>query len=395
MAALGYSTAKALIGFFDQHLDKQGLVDIVVYGDWNPSIRAGPIHGWGQGAQQPQMMSAHGSYIECLDRGVALATAAKDLQQAHLWKEQASRARASFLTVWWNKTLGCFGQTCACQTCQAVGVALNVSAGNLDIQAKAYAALVESVATWNTTFVSGIIGTRFIFEALVQAGHGDTALQLAGRDVDACAGDVTCTFSQQLAAGPGTLWEAWDHASVWQGGSLNHIMFGGGPGVFIYKAAGMTDASFQSDEVEVAFAIDGSVASAIGGANVWSDGVRGECMLRWRVTTAAALTRSASDDEAFFRTWAAGHCNAGPVLLVVAVQGPVPRAGMKSWEVSVPTAIFRVEANPGGNLIAATRPSADAAALVELVPPAAAAGRLQVRARQGTRHVFGICAAKV
>lgn len=398
MAALGYSTAKKLIAFFGQHLDKHGLVDIVVYGDWNPSIRAGPNKGWGKGAQQPQMMSAHGSYIECLDRGVALATAAKDLQQAHLWKEQGSKARASFLNVWWNKTLGCFGVTCACQTCQAVGVALNVSLGNHSIQTKAYAALVQSVATWNTTLVSGIIGTRFIFEALMHAGHGDTALQLAGRSVDACAGDVTCTFSQQLAAGPGTLWEAWDHASVWQGGSLNHIMFGGGPGVFIYKAAGVTDASYQSDEVEIAFAIDSSVAKAIGGANVWLDGTRGECTLRWRVATAAIVARSATDDGTFFTTWANENCENGGVLMLLEVQGPVPRAGMKSWEVSLPTDIFttvnKVDANPEVNFVAAEKPSADGTALVELVP-AGAAGVLKVRASSGTRHVFGVCPSKV
>lgn len=77
---------------------------------------------------------------------------------------------------------------------------------------------------------------RFIFESLVIGGHGDVALALAGRNTDACSGDATCTFSQQLARGPGTLWESYDHQEVYGGSSLNHIMFGGGPGLFIHHA---------------------------------------------------------------------------------------------------------------------------------------------------------------
>ena len=155
MVALGYNTTKRLIDFWQQHLDPTtGLVDIVVYGDWNPSVRGGPNHDWGEHANQPQMMSAHGTYIEGLLRGVDIANAANEPQAARAWADAAAKARRAFKNVWWNETAGCFAQTCACQTAQAVAVAFNTTTTQ-ENHAAAVAALVKSVALWNTTFIVG------------------------------------------------------------------------------------------------------------------------------------------------------------------------------------------------------------------------------------------------
>ena len=102
-------------------------------------------------------MSAHGTYIEGLLRGVDLATAAKDTAQAEIWSAAAVKARRAFERVWWNETSGCFAQTCACQTAQAVGVAFNTTTSQ-DKEAAAVAALLKSVDLWNTTLIVGIIG---------------------------------------------------------------------------------------------------------------------------------------------------------------------------------------------------------------------------------------------
>jgi alpha-L-rhamnosidase len=223
LVALGLNTTKSLIKFWQTHLDKQGLLDIVRYGDWCASPRAGPSHAWGKANMCPQMMTSHISYIEGLSRGVDLATASGDVAQAAVWRSTLTAARESFETRWWNATIGCYAQSCLGQTAQAAPFALNTTPPAR--MKAAAAALLGSVTGWNTSFTAGIVGTRFLPEALTKAGHGDVALKLVGRDATACSTiPATCTFSQQLAAGPGSLWESWDFDHVWTGGSLNHIM---------------------------------------------------------------------------------------------------------------------------------------------------------------------------
>ena len=204
---------------------------------------------------------------------------------------------------------------CAAQSAQAVPFALNVTAP--EHRAQAIAGLVGSVTHWNTSYIVGIVGMRFIHDALAEAGHGGLALQLIGRDSAACTGTVACTFSQWLERGPGTLWEAWDFTALWSGGSANHIMFGGGPGVFIHQAAGLLPASQWSQaRAEVSFELDASIAAVIGGADLWSEGPRGEAMLRWR--------------------WIAGERS----CVSVEVAGPSPKPGKVSWQLSLPETLL-------------------------------------------------------
>lgn len=200
--------------------------------------------------------------------------------------------------------------------------ALNVT--NTAHRPKAIDALVGSVTHWNTSYIAGIVGMRFIHEALSHAGRGDLALQLIGRDSTACSGTISCTFSQWLERGPGSLWEQWDWKSMWTGASANHIMFAGGPGVFIHKAAGISEELLTprlSDQdpaqsiAEVQFELDASIAKHLGGANVWREDERGEVMFGWR--------RSQQ-----------GIC------LDVKIVGPVPRSGRSSWKLLLPAELL-------------------------------------------------------
>ena len=213
---IGLNTTKLLVGFWQKHLDpKTGLLDIAVYGDWAESPRAGKAHAWGTGAECPKMLAIHGTYVECLDRGVDLATAAGDTDHAAEWGKMATSARAAVEARWWNATHGCYSQSCKGQTAQALPFALNITTPRHRPQA--IAALVESVTSWNTSYIAGIIGARFLQEALVEAGRGDLALKLVGRDATACSGTVSCTWSQQLQRGqcaqpvygPHTSWASW------------------------------------------------------------------------------------------------------------------------------------------------------------------------------------------
>jgi hypothetical protein len=181
-------------------------------------------------------------------------------------------------------------------------------------------------------------GVRFLPDALVQTGHGDLALKLVGRDTTACdaagvvdgAVGVSCTFSQQLARGPGTLWESWNYDSVWTGGSVNHIMFAGGPGIFIHQAAGLPEAAWMSETAEVEFKLDAAVASRIGGADVWSDSPHGDAKLSWRV--GALVDRNEVHHLGCNQKYSR--------VMEVEVLGPVPRPGRKSWLLRLPIRVL-------------------------------------------------------
>jgi len=264
--------------------------------------------------------------------------------------------------------------------------------------------LVQSVAAWNYSFVAGIVGVRFLFEALVAAERGDLALELAGRDVSACDSTLaSCTFSQQLAEGPGTLWENWDDSpaarsqatsQLWTGSSLNHIMFGGGPGLFIYHAAGLTAAAWTSTAAEVVFELDAKVAAAVGGADVWTETASGEASLRWRLEdpcgeeTLASVNISSLNNTHGEREWCIDACAPGAPLLVVEVVGMVPRALRDSWRVHVPLQLLLV--NRDG----------DAARSVALSDPdgvvaTVTADHVTLRPLGGVHHAFGVCEQRV
>jgi hypothetical protein len=341
---LGYATTKSLIGFWQHHLDPTtGLLDIGVFGDWKPRCRSsarscgsdptGQVPGGEPGANT--LLSSHVTWIECLDRGVDLASKVGDTVQADAWARQAAASRAAMSKLWWNDTLGCFGSDCNLQTEQATLFALNVSGDGSPHRTRETAALLASVKHWNTTFISGIIGTRWLPEALLNAKHGDVALALIGRDASAGQG----TFSYMAQRGPGTLWESWygtpDSMDMRTGGSANHIMFAGGPGVFIHEAAGVPEHAWSSTDSEVVFELDGPTAARLGGADVWSDGVLGGAHLRWR------LAQPQENDLLLHSKLLVGwraktSCGGDSRVLAVEVRGPVPRSERASWQLTVP-----------------------------------------------------------
>lgn len=279
-------------------------------------------------------------------------------------------------------------------------------------------ALVNAVSVWNTSFVAGIVGVRFLLEALVDVGHGDVAMKLVGRDTDAC--NVTfasCTFSQQLAAGPGTIWESWDNlpdasdnaSQVWTGSSLNHIMFGGGPGVFIHEAGGIARDAWTSRHAEVTFRLDARVAETLGGATLWSESVRGEASLMWRLHAPSLVFVGPTGDrvpparvhagiDARLSEWLEhADCDAQSLVLSVEVVGPAPRTTTDSWHLEIPTRTLVPNggaahacgetngANGIGDLMIMGGPAAVGIALEER------GNVLTLRGVTGHHHVFGMC----
>eukprot|EP01050_Picozoa_sp_SAG11_P009964 SAG11_NODE_975_length_6331_cov_4.407895_2_plen_1251_part_00 len=404
LTQLGYATTKSLLGFWQHHLDPTtGLLDIGFFGDWKPRCNSPaqscPDQIVPGGEPGPNtLLSSHVTWIECLDRGVDLATKVRDTTQARAWAQQAAASRAAMFKLWWNETNGCFGSDCTLQTEQATLFALNVT-GDDPRRTRETAALLASVEHFNTTFISGIVGTRWMPEALLNAKRGDVALALIGRDASAGEG----TFSYMAKHGPGTLWEAWsgtpDSHDIQTGGSANHIMFGGGPGIFIHQAAGVPEGVWSSPDAEVAFALDGPTAVRLGGADVWSDGVLGEASLRWRLAQPAQNGLLQSE----LAEWRANACGAGRVLAVV-VRGLSARADRTSWQLTVPVEVLGA-ANGSAVALAVSTSLGGVSVLANVargtpthlaswrqgVVVAAGHGPLTLRAADGVQHAFELC----
>ena len=68
-------------------------------------------------------------WVEGLARGADLAQAAGDAAQAGRWRAQAASAGAAMEARWWNESLGCYAQSCASQSAQALPLALGVTRG--------------------------------------------------------------------------------------------------------------------------------------------------------------------------------------------------------------------------------------------------------------------------
>ena len=106
-------------------------------------------------------------------------------------------------------------------------------------KAKVVKALRDNIAEVNDHLDTGIVGTRYLCEILVENGLEDLAYKIINqRDFP--------SFGWWIEQGATTTWEQWDG-----GNSHNHPMFGGGIGWFYRDLAGLeaTDAGYRSFEV--------------------------------------------------------------------------------------------------------------------------------------------------
>ena len=121
------------------------------------------------------------------------------------------------------------------QTSNALPLYLNmVPAGKKD---KVLASLVRSIVRQQDGHVdTGILGTRYILDVLVDSGHADVAYRM-----------VTHTsypgWGYMLAEGATTLWERWEKLTGHAMNSQNHIMLGSVDAWFYRVIAGLSPSS--------------------------------------------------------------------------------------------------------------------------------------------------------
>ncbi|MBN1411242.1 MAG: family 78 glycoside hydrolase catalytic domain [Spirochaetales bacterium] len=90
--------------------------------------------------------------------------------------------------------------------------------------------LVGNIQSNNNHVTTGILGTRAIMEALWMENRSDMAYTLMSQT-------TYPSWGYMYNQGPGTIWERWNSDNAIGSGmnSYNHVMYGGGPGAWVYK----------------------------------------------------------------------------------------------------------------------------------------------------------------
>ncbi|MBN1409230.1 MAG: family 78 glycoside hydrolase catalytic domain [Spirochaetales bacterium] len=90
--------------------------------------------------------------------------------------------------------------------------------------------LLNNISANSNHITAGILGTKAIMQVLWEENRSDIAFALMNQT-------SYPSWGYMYNKGPGTLWERWNSDTAIGSGmnSFNHVMFGGGPGIWAYK----------------------------------------------------------------------------------------------------------------------------------------------------------------
>ena len=255
-----YGAVKAHVDFLARQTGYgHGTVAFGMLGDWcsvepfcpgsSDGCLANP--GWTSG-------DATSSYyfVVNLRTMVSVAKALNNTADHAKYSAALAVAKAAYAKQYFNSSSNDFGES---QTANALGLlaAPTVAPG-------AVARLVANIKGRGTHVSTGGVGARWILQALSAAKQTELALDLATQ----VSGPSWFWFTN-CSHCPGTLHENWPNSAVPSGttsGSLNHIMFGGGIGAWLYhRVAGLRPSATTSGLVE--FGVDAAVLRRVGAAS--------------------------------------------------------------------------------------------------------------------------------
>lgn len=152
-----------------------------------------------------------------LDRGRHGQDVLWQLLVQETWSErQLDALRREFHEAFYNASTGRYGHG----TQTELGLALWLHAVPPELQGAVLGALVADVAAHGYHTTSGVVGTKFVLEALTDGGRGDVALRMALQKTSPSFGAMVRDEHEPAT----TLWELWD-ASTSNGtmNSRNHV----------------------------------------------------------------------------------------------------------------------------------------------------------------------------
>jgi hypothetical protein len=198
------------------NFDSRGVIAYSFYGDWLAVDKV-----------SDSTLVGTASLMQALTEGISLAAAlGRPVPQ---WVTSGSAIITAFSKTFLNAG-GSFGDGTGIQTANALAY-VNQAPGAGPFQndsGKTAQALLGDISNRSTTLSVGVVGSRWLLDALEMMGRGDVATALATQTAEPSWGNFVSNASY-----PGTLWENWVGGSA----SYDHIMFGGGIGKWIHQHA--------------------------------------------------------------------------------------------------------------------------------------------------------------
>lgn len=224
-----YGDRRIAEGFYDglaeyilnqaSYVQQTGLAKMYsYYGDWVPPP-AQP--GGDRGSAPPGSLTSAFSFISDLQRVADIADAIGHTEDAALFRAMWAEYREQFHAAFYDGPTRSYGKA-GLQS--AIALALTIGGMAAPVREAVIGTLIADIEQRRVHLSTGIIGTRFMFDVLTEAGHGDLALSLLLQTDYPSFGYM---FNNDLEPAT-TLWELWDSAFQGPGmNSRNHIMFGG------------------------------------------------------------------------------------------------------------------------------------------------------------------------
>ena len=284
--ALSYDGMKAYAEYLLRHLT-DGLVRFGMLGDW---LSLEPADQGSGNSDIPRVSAFSGALS--MQMMAEMATAQNASADAARYGDAARSMRQRYHEAFYKAELRSYGN------CSQIANILPLVLGCVpqELLPGVVEALVDSLSSRCTglkepTILTGGVGSRHVWHALVLARRADLALQLALKE-------TSPSLAWMISQGPGTFWEDWGGSTYTdpRGSSKNHHMLTGGFGIWLLDDVAGIRASHDAIG-RAALTVDLSQTSLIGKVGKASASVEtaaGRAAVEWVLEDTPALQVSIS-----------------------------------------------------------------------------------------------------
>ena len=221
-----YKGMKAWVDYLSSRA-REDIVEYSYYGDWAPPIHQGVEGSLGSSAvsrDTPGELVSTACYAYSARLLSQIARVLGNSLDAQQYGALFDQIRERFNARFWNEQSGGYGTNS--QSCNAIAYYMGLVPE--DRRGSVVTNLVKAVMDKNGHLSTGNICTKYLLEALTEAGRADIAGMIASQE-------TYPSWGYMLANGATTLWERWELATGGGMNSHNHPMLGS-VGAWLYRA---------------------------------------------------------------------------------------------------------------------------------------------------------------
>ena len=220
-----YEAMKKYVDFLSRAARGNIITTLGKYGDWCPPGSVNPV-------KTPLELTATWFYYYDVLLLSAFARALSKTDDEELFRKLAGEIKTSFNSKFLSGGAYASGRAASSQTSNALPLFLDMVPE--DRKAAVLRTLTDDITTGHDPHLdTGILGTRYLPDALTGCGRGDLAYALATRR-------TYPGWGYMVEEGATTLWERWEKSTGGGMNSHNHIMLGGIDAWFYRAIAGIT-----------------------------------------------------------------------------------------------------------------------------------------------------------